>query len=87
MLSFLKPSISQRSSGLPAIGSMTFGRSAVIASRPLPRLAASTTAEREALEADRYSRSAAEYSSASCRRKISSTDTMRSSMFTSVWLS
>ncbi len=64
-LSFLKLSINQRSSGLPAIGSMTFGRSVVTASRPLPRLAANTTAEREAPEAERYRRSAAEYSSAS----------------------
>jgi hypothetical protein len=37
-----------RSSGLPAIGNMTLGRSAVIASKPRPRVAASTTAEREA---------------------------------------
>ncbi len=66
---------------------MTFGRSAVTASRPAPRLAASTTALRAAFDADRYTLSAAEYSSASCRRKISLTVAMRSSTFTSVSLS
>lgn len=49
---FLKPSTSQRNSGLPAIGSITFGLSPVTASSPLPRLAASTSAAFDARELD-----------------------------------